>query len=227
LKDLPNELHESLEIRATPPRGDARDVLVSRSGDDLSHLPASARIGTSSIRRKAQLLGLRRDLEVREIHGNVESRVRKLSEFGIDGVVLAAAGLQRTGLGGRISQFFRADEVVPAVGQGTIAVEVRKDDRYTGGLVSRISDRRAWLSALCERAFSSALGGDCYIPIGAYAEVRDDNLEATGVVVSPDGSSVAKRTIGGEAKNPEELGRRLATALLDSGGIEILEATRR
>ncbi len=226
LKDLPNQLHDSLTIGATPPRGDARDALVSRSGEDIRHLSASSRIGTSSIRRKAQLLQARRDLVISEVHGNIETRLRKMEELGLDGVVLAAAGLKRTGLDGRITQLFDVTEMVPAVGQGIIAVEMRKDDRELGQLLSKIDDEVTRLAAVCERTFSSALGGDCHVPIGAYSEVVGERLRATGVIVSPDGVDIAKETMYGEARDPTALGMKLANALLDSGGVAILEAAR-
>ena len=222
MKDLPLVVDKAVVV-ATPLRGDPRDALVSIGGGRLDSLKEGARIGTSSVRRKAQLLARRGDVEVVELHGNVETRLRKLVEEKLDGVVLAAAGLQRLGLGWRISQSFEPEEMVPAVCQGTVAVEARKEDAEVIGLLRRIDDPRTRAASECERAFSEELGGDCDVPLGAFAEIRDRALTVVGVVSDPEGKSPVRGTAEGTADDPRGVGKMLASKLMDSGGRRILE----
>lgn len=225
LKDLPSVLREDLSIVATPPREDARDALVSSKGEMLNAIPKAGKIGTSSLRRRAQLLRMRRDLDVIEIRGNVETRLQKITELGLDGVVLAAAGLKRIGEQDRISQLFSVYEMVPAPGQGILAVEARKDDGETSLTISALDDPNTKFAANCERAFSKTLGGDCNVPLGCYAEVSRGRIAVTGMIASPDGIEFVKRSIMGAASEPERAGEDLAQSLLASGGKKILEAT--
>ncbi len=221
LKDLSVQMAIGLKIAATPRRGDPRDALVSAEGTDLSGLPEKAAVGTSSIRRKAQLLGLRGDLEIVDVHGNIETRVRKMAELGLDGVVLAAAGLERLSMGGQIAQRFEVDEVVPAAGQGTIAVQVRRGDTEVERIVSRINDEQTMLASDCERAFARAIGGDCYVPAGAHASVNGRSLTLVGMIASPDGRTVLKKSI--TSTDPTRLGESLGEELLRLGGAEIIK----
>lgn len=220
LKDLPVELGGGLEIGATPKRGDPRDAFVSTDGDTLSSLPVGASIGTSSIRRRAQLLGLRRDLAIVEMHGNVETRVKKMGEMHLHGIVLAAAGMDRLSMGERIAERFPVDQIVPAAGQGTIAVEVRKGDVGIAALVSQISDEKTMLSARCERAFARAIGGDCYVPAGANASVNGRVLTLVGMIASPDGQTVLKKRAS--STDPVGLGEALGEELLRLGGASLI-----
>ncbi len=223
MKDLPNELGEGLTIAATPVRGDARDALVTLSRVGFHELPRGAKLGTSSVRRRAQLLHLRDDIKVTELHGNVETRLKKMEELGLDGVILAVAGIERLGLGKRVSYTFRAEEMIPAVSQGVLSVETRVDDESTLDLVTSIDDRNTRCASECERAFSNSLGGDCYVPIGAYAEVRGEHLKVSGMVASLDGRKLVRATLDGNASAARNLGEKLATTIFESGGKQILK----
>lgn len=223
MKDLPNEIGEGLAIGATPVRGDARDALVTHSRMGFHDLPKGARLGTSSVRRRAQLLHLRDDIRVTELHGNVETRLKKIEELGLDGIILAVAGLVRLGLGNRASYTFGTEEMIPAVSQGVLAVETRADDASTLDVVASIDDRNTRHASECERAFSNRLGGDCYVPIGAYAEVDGQRLKVSGMVASLDGRRMAKASLTGNASAARNAGEKLATTLIESGGKRILE----
>jgi len=220
LKDLSVKLDGRLRIGATPPRGDPRDALVSAHGDGLVNLPKGASVGTSSVRRKAQLLGLRPDLRIMDLHGNVETRVRKMDKMGFEGIVLAAAGLDRLSLGERAVERFPVDKFVPAAGQGTIAVEIRRGDKEVEGLVSQISDEKTMLASECERAFASAIGGDCYVPAGANASVNGRSITLMGMIASPDGRKVLKNKM--TSTDPIGLGKALGEELLRAGGADII-----
>jgi len=224
LKDLPTASRQGIVIAATPPREDARDALVASGNFTLKMIPQGGKIGTSSLRRRAQLLRLRGDLQIVETRGNVETRLKKISDAGLDGVVLAAAGLKRIGESSRISQLFSPYEMVPAVGQGILAVEAREEDKELVMSLSSISDRDTRLSARCERAFSRKLGGDCDVPLGAHAEVSGDTIMLTGMIASADGTGFVKKSHFGSASDPEGLGEDLALSLLAAGGSKILEA---
>jgi hydroxymethylbilane synthase len=222
MKDLPSELASGLTIGATPPRGDPRDALLSKNGRTIEALPRGARIGTGSLRRKAQLLRMRADLDVVPLHGNVNTRIEKMTS-GLDAVVLAVAGLKRIGEDRRISQVFSIDQMVPAVGQGIIAVEMKKRDTWVARILSKIDDDVARAESSCERAFAEHLGGDCYVPVGACARASKGSIQVVGVIASPDGKDFVKRSLRSPQAEASSLGRRLATELLEMGGKEILE----
>lgn len=222
MKDLPPAPDGRLVVAATPPRGDARDALVTRTGSRFGELREGARVGTSSARRRAQLLAARKDIEVVELHGNVETRLRKLDTEKLDGVVLAAAGLERLGLGARATQLFGADEMVPAPCQGILAVQARRDSGETLALLKKIDDPATRVASECERAFSEALGGDCDVPLGAFASGGPEGLTAVGVLAYPDGTQLAKASASGSGARAGELGRELAAKVLASGGDGIL-----
>ncbi len=223
LKDVPSELDGRLAIAATPKRGDARDALVSSSGAALTGLERGSRIGTSSVRRRAQLLRMRPDLDVSELHGNVETRLRKLGDNGLAGVVLAAAGLERLGMGSRISQAFETEDMVPAVCQGILAVEARRDDGQTKALLSKINDPLTRAASECERAFAGALGGDCNVPLGAFASCSSGRIQAVGMVANSEGRELAKARISGPVEDAAALGRDLADRVEQAGGRRILK----
>jgi hydroxymethylbilane synthase len=223
MKDIPTSLDDRLVIGATPKRGDPRDALVSAAGSTLKQMRRGARIGTSSVRRKSQILALRRDIEVVELRGNVDTRLRKIEEQGLDGAVLAAAGLQRLGLGSRMTQAFSVEEVVPAVCQGTLAVEARAGDMEVLELLEAIDDPDTRASSECERAFSAALGGDCDVPLGGYATVTSGRMFAVGIVADHLGKDSARAEVEGEGDDPEALGRDLARAVKERGGARIME----
>ncbi len=223
MKDLPNELPDGLEIGATPLRGDPRDGLLTNHAETFWTLPQHARVGTGSIRRRAQLLSMRSDIEVVELSGNVDTRIRKLAS-GYDAIVLAVAGLERIGEAGRASQVFAIEEMVPSVCQGVIAVEVRKDDEEATRLASAIDDGTTRLEASCERAFSRAVGGDCDVPVGGCAMVDEaGSITAHGMIASRDGKRIVKKKLSATSAAAAELGRRLAEELLQAGGKKMLE----
>jgi hydroxymethylbilane synthase len=221
LKDLSVEPTVGLTIAATPLRGDPRDALVSSKGKGLPDLPSGDCVGTSSIRRKAQLLNIRKDLRILDIHGNVETRVRKMSELHLGGVVLAAAGLDRLSMGDRIAQRFSVDEIVPSAGQGTIAVQVREDDSEIERIASQINDERTMRSSECETMFARTIGGDCYVPAGAHASFSGRSLTLVGMIASPDGRIVLKRSA--TSTDPVELGKALGEEILRLGGQDIIK----
>ncbi len=222
MKDLPSELDPRLTIAATPERGDARDAFVSKSGGSIQSLHGGDKVGTSSVRRQAQLLRLRPDIKVVELHGNIGTRLERLEGGDLSGIVLAAAGLQRLGLGSRISQTFGTDEIVPAVCQGTMAVEARKDDLQTRALLEKIDDPPTRASSECERAFAAALGGDCNVPLGAFAAIQSGTLRAIGMVADPAGNEMARAEAAGPPGEAVALGRSLAAMVEEAGGRRIL-----
>lgn len=222
MKDLTSELSEGLAIGATPPRRDPRDALITSKGETIETLAKGARIGTSSLRRKAQLLKLRQDLEVVELHGNVDTRIRKVAgndgrdggNRDLDAIVLAVAGLERIGENSRISQTFSIDEMVPAVGQGIIAVQMRRGDREIGEVLSQIDDNAARVESECERAFARRVGADCYVPIGGCARVSGRTIRIVGMMAKEDGSELRRNAVDGPSEDAVAIGRRLAEALL-------------
>jgi hydroxymethylbilane synthase len=223
LKDLPTDLKPGLLIAAVPLRADPRDALISR-GQRLADLPRGARVGTSSPRRRAQLLRVRPDLEMLPVRGNVDTRLRKLAAGDYDAIVLAAAGLERLGLGGRIVERLACEVCLPAPGQGALAVEARAGDEEAIGIARRIEDAASRACVEAERALLAGLGGGCRVPIGALAEAEGAALRLRGVVASPDGARAVFGEKVGERERPQELGRLLAedlAAQLDDAAIEI------
>ncbi len=221
LKDLPTELPPGLQLAAIPPREDARDALV---GCALAELPAGATVGTSSLRRAAQLRALRPDLEVEPVRGNLDTRLRKLDEGQYQALVLAAAGLKRLGWQERISECLPVEVMCPAVGQGALAVETRADDGEAARVCARLDDAVTRAAVTAERATLAALGGGCQVPIGAYAEIEDGRLRLRAVVISPDGRALVRDGIAGEPAAARPLGSELGRRLLDGGARAILEA---
>lgn len=222
LKDLPNEASKNLVLAATPRREDPRDVLIARGGLLLKELPRGGRIGTSSLRRRAQILALRRDLHVEELHGNIGTRLEKLLKFSLDGIVLAAAGLIRLGETRRITEFLSLDTMLPAPGQGALAVQIRSGDSYISEIVRTIDDSDTHQAVVAERAFSLRLGGDCHLPLAAYATVDNGNLSLDGLIGDPNGDRIARGRKSGRAEYAQKIGEQLAEKLLDNGAYEIL-----
>jgi hydroxymethylbilane synthase len=217
LKDLPTELPPGLALGAVPgPREDVRDALVGRP---LAGLAPGAKVGTSALRRQAQLQALRPDLVIESIRGNVDTRLRKLDEGQYDAIVLAAAGLRRLGWADRIAECFEPDQMCPAVGQGALAIETRAgDDR-----LFVLDDLTVRSAVTAERALLKALGGGCQVPVGAHAEVRGDQLMLRAVVASPDGRTVLREELPGAAMYAEVVGEEVARALLANGAQRILD----
>ena len=219
LKDLPTIIPDGLSISAICEREDPRDALVLRAGlkGSLATLPEGAVVGTSSQRRLAQLKALRRDVTVRDLRGNVDTRIRKLDEGQYDAVILAAAGLLRLGLDDRISAKIPITEMLPAVGQGAIAIETRSDDEFTVRTTSKLDHHETRVACLAERAFLRGLGGGCQLPIAAHATIDGDALSLHGLVAKPDGSEIWRDSLSGNLENAEQLGSTLATKLLERG----------
>lgn len=219
LKDMPAELPPGLEIAAIPVREDPRDALV---GAKLADIPAGARVGTSSLRRAAQLRALRPDLSVLDIRGNVDTRLRKLDEGQYDAILLAAAGLNRLGLSSRIAELLPADIMCPAVGQGALAVEVAKSGKVPASFLKALDDPSTRAAVTAERALLATLGGGCQVPVGAFAEYGSGAVSLNSVVISPDGSKVIRHSAAGS--DPEAVGRRAGESLLAQGAREILDS---
>ena len=223
LKDLPVEDPPDLTIGAIPVRGEARDALISRQGYKLESLPEGARVGTSSLRRSAQLLARRPDLRVEPLRGNVDTRLRKAEEGLYDAIILAGAGLERLGLAGRISQWLPLDAMLPAPGQGALAVQCRLQDAQTLQYLSAIEDPAARAATRAERAFLEGLGGGCSLPVAAYAEQRQGQLHLNGRVISLDGRRAIDCQVSGE--DPRAIGLECARQAMEQGAAELLAAS--
>ena len=222
LKDLPTELSNEFTLAAILAREDARDAFVSQKFAGLGALPKQARVGTSSLRREAQLRAIRPDLDVHPLRGNVDTRLRKLESGEFDAIILAAAGLKRLGREEMVRERLPLDEMCPAAGQGALAVEIRAGDSATTGAISFMDDHAARATTSCERALLNGLGGGCQVPIGAHAEFSGDRLLLTAVVASPDGKRVLReRQMDVE---PQKLGESVADLLLGKGAQDILDA---
>lgn len=237
MKDMPSELQKGLVNGATPLRVDPRDALISRQGYTLESLPQGAVVGTSSLRRCSQLLAFRPDLVIEPIRGNIDSRLRKLTEEGFDAIVLAAAGLFRMGWGDEITTFLPVELCLPAVGQGALGIECREEDHDVRHLLSLYNDKNTELTVSAERKFLSVLNGGCQVPIGAYATLVDDvdetsmienesspRIMLTGMVGYPDGRTILKETLIGN--DPIRLGEEVAWKLISRGADEILAEAR-
>jgi hydroxymethylbilane synthase len=222
LKDLPTELSAEFAVGAILPREDARDAFVSRNHKSLSSLPKNARVGTSSLRREAQLRAMRRDLQVLSLRGNVDTRLRKLESGEFDAIILAAAGLKRLGREEMVRERLSLDEMCPAAGQGALAIEVRMGDAALAEAISFMDDAASRATTTCERALLNGLGGGCQVPIGAHAEFSGDQLVLTAVVASPDGSRVLRERQ--MDREPVKLGDSVASQLLGKGAQEILDS---
>jgi len=222
LKDMPTRLATGLKIGAVLPREDARDALVSRGGSTLDDLPASAVVGSGSARRRAQLLAYRSDLVVQDVRGNVDTRLRKLSSGGYDALILAAAALIRLQRTSAISQWLPLTLMLPAVGQGALAVEVRESDEEVRALVQTLNHLPTERAVSSERAFLSALGGGCTVPVAAYAAVADGRLVLQALVSNLNGKKVIRDSLSGSPLQAEDIGRRLADRMLSRGAAQIL-----
>jgi hydroxymethylbilane synthase len=227
MKDVPADLPPGFTIGAVLTRADARDALVTKGGVALlEDLPQGARLGTSSLRRQAQLRALRPDLKIEALRGNVDTRLRKLDEGGMHAIVLACAGLIRLGLESRITARLDPKLCLPAVTQGIIGIECRDGDSRASELLLALEDPATRLVMQAERAFSRRLGGSCQSPIAAYAELHADRIELHGLVAEPDGSRLLRDTLKGSHDDPEALGLRLAERLLAAGAGPLLERLR-
>jgi hydroxymethylbilane synthase len=221
-KDLPGAMPEGLEIAAVPAREDPLDVWIG-VGDSLEDVPEGARVGTASLRRRAQLLATRPDLRVEELHGNVDTRLRKLEEGALDAIVLAAAGLRRLGREAEIGFAIPAERMVPAPGQGALALQVRAGDEATGDAAVAINDLKAMRELTAERTVVALLEATCASPLGAYAQVEGDRIAIDAFVGLPDGGEWLRDRLEGDAEQPALAGAELVQRLLGAGAREILD----
>ena len=222
MKDVPSELPEELHLGIIPLRENPHDAFISSQYASLADLPQGSIVGTSSLRRRAQLAALRPDLEIVDLRGNLDTRLRKLDEGQFQAIILAAAGLNRLGMSSKATGYFNAREMLPAVGQGALGIELRKDDTELLAGLEFLNDAKTTVAVAAERAFLHRLEGGCQVPIGAFAEVADGQVKLTGLVASVDGKVVLKDSIAGSIGEAHDLGTRLANKLLDLGGREIL-----
>ena len=220
-KDLPGEEVEGLEIAAVPPREDPADAWIG-AGTSLEDAPEGARVGTVSLRRRAQLLAARPDLRVLDLNGNVDTRLRKLAEGDYDAIILAAAGLRRLGREGEIGFGIPADRMVPAAGQGALAIQVRSGDEETAAAVRKIGDAAAFAELRAERACFTRLEADCSTPIGVHARLTGAVLRVGAFVGLPDGGEWIRAELAADASDPEAAGVELAKRLLGAGAAELL-----
>lgn len=226
LKDLPVDLPAGLVLGAVLKREYAGDVLVAPDGLGWEDLPDGARVGTSSLRRRAQLLHYRPELRMEPIRGNVPTRLARLADGSVDALVLAYAGLLRLGLGDRAASLIPLDVCLPAAGQGALGIEVREDDQRVRGMAAALDHLPSRLATGAERALLRAMEGGCQVPVGAFARVEGDRLTLTGLVASLDGSRLVRGETEGPANEAVELGVSLARRLLDMGGADILREVR-
>jgi hydroxymethylbilane synthase len=222
MKDVPGEVAPGLTIAAVPAREDPRDVLVSQDGVHLEALPRHARVGTSSLRRTALVRAARGDLEVGDLRGNVDTRLRRLARGDFDAIVLASAGLQRLGIRPSGMVFLDPGRFIPAIGQGALAIESRADE--TTVLLAPLDDAVTRLAITAERAFLTRAGGSCRTPLAAHATIYDNTLEMRALIASPDGHQVVRGERRGSVTAATALGTQLAEELLARGGVEILQA---
>jgi hydroxymethylbilane synthase len=221
LKDMPTDLPAGLTLAAIPEREDPRDALVGRALEDL---PRGGRVGTGSLRRAAQLRVVRPDLQIEDIRGNVDTRLRKLDEGRYDAIVLASAGLRRLGWENRITELFNPGIMCPAVGQGALAVETRHDDDAAFHIAKLLEHAESRARVTAERAVLASLGGGCQAPMGAHAYIDGETLFLIALIVSPDGAQVVRQAKSGAVADATALGHELADRLLEAGGKQILEA---
>lgn len=223
MKDVPTALPDGLDILCVPPREDPRDALITRDGSRLDQLKPGARIGTSSLRRQAQLLHYRPDFTIEMLRGNLDTRLRKLREGQFDAIVLAAAGLRRLGWDAEITEYLPVQLSLPAIAQGALGIEARSDDSFVRELLSRFEHRPTRITVTAERALLHRLEGGCQVPIAAHAALEGDRLTVDGLVASVDGHRVIRHQIQGPASEAQALGTKLAERLLADGGDVILK----
>lgn len=224
LKDMPTVLPEGLCLTAITERANVGDAFVSNKYASFEELPLGAVIGTSSLRRKAQLLAARPDLQIMDLRGNVDTRLRKLDEGLYDAIILAAAGLERLGHGDRITALIPPDVCLPAVGQGALAIEARTADDEVRSMLEFLNDLPTKQSTDAERAFLGLLEGGCQVPIGVHADVAGEQIKIEAIIAALDGSTVLRDTITGKAEDAVALGQQLGKKMLAAGGQEILAA---
>ena len=226
-KDMSVDLPDSLEISTVMEREDPRDCLISKEKQKISELPLGARIGTSSIRRKLQLLRWNDHLTIEDVRGNVDTRIKKIEEGMVDAIVLAHAGVKRLGLGNYVSEIFPGDTFYPSPCQGIIALENRKDDTELKEILRDINHSESFTQLECERAFLKRLEGGCQLPCGITTELQKDKLKIAGALFAIESRNWVETSFEGSLKNPQEAGFQLAEMILDQGGKEILNEIKK
>jgi hydroxymethylbilane synthase len=223
MKDVPTELPAALHLGVITERENPQDAFLSNKYADVLALPKGAKVGTSSLRRKSQLARLRPDLVIEDLRGNLDTRLRKLDEGRYDAIILAAAGLNRLGFAGRITTLFDPEQMLPAIGQGALGLELRREDEELFAGISFLNHPATAVAVTAERSFLLRLEGGCQVPIGAYASVQGDNVTLTGLIAGLDGKVIIKEQDSAPAAKAAELGTRLAEKLLARGGRAILD----
>jgi len=223
VKDIPTEFPRGLHLSAITKREDPRDVLISKDGKTLRDLPQNAKIGTSSLRRQAQLLHFRSDFELIPLRGNLDTRLKKLKMMNLDAIILALAGVKRLGFEEEITEIIPPEISLPAVGQGALGIETRRDDHTVEGQIRFLNDRDSSIAITAERAFLQKLGGGCQVPIAAFARVMGTALQIDGLIGAVDGKRLIRHHMEGPIEEAESLGVELAAILLGKGAKEILD----
>ena len=222
IKDVPTEFPKGLHLSVITQREDPRDVFISKEGRPLGDLPQKAKIGTSSLRRQAQLLHFRSDFELIPLRGNLDTRLKKLKTMDLDGIVLALAGVKRLGLEEKITEIIPTEISLPAIGQGALGIETRQEDRKVEGQIQFLKDQDSWIAVSAERAFLKKLEGGCQVPIAAFARIIGAALHIEGLVGTIDGKRLVRHHRVGPVEKAESLGIELAEILLEKGAQEIL-----
>jgi hydroxymethylbilane synthase len=226
MKDLPTWLPKGLDVAAVLPRADVRDAFISAKAGSLAELPPGSAVGTSSLRRSAQVKRRRPDLRVVDFRGNVGTRLKKLGEGRADATLLALAGLERLGLAAHATSIFSTDEMLPAVGQGAIGVTCRTHDHATRALLDAVNDAASATAVACERAFLARLDGSCLTPIAGYAEIKNGRLRFRGLILTPDGSEWFETELIDSAARAESVGAEAGDALLERAGADFIASLR-
>jgi hydroxymethylbilane synthase len=221
LKDVPTEIPYGLFLAAATARLDPRDVLISRAGK-LTGLAPGSKIGTGSLRRSVQLSAIRPDLEICGIRGNIDTRLRKVSEGEVDGVIVAAAALIRLDWEAKITEYLPTEHFTPSVGQGALGIEIRSEDKEVASLASAINHQPTWQSVTAERTFLRALGGGCRVPIAALGIISDGVLKLSGMVANADGTRILRATEEGDAQAPKQVGKQLAQKMVEMGALDYI-----
>jgi hydroxymethylbilane synthase len=223
LKDVPTFLPHELMLSAISKRENPLDALISREGIRLEELPVHARLGTSSVRRQAQLLNLRPDFKIETLRGNLDTRIKKLETEKLDGIIIAAAGVIRMGWEGKITQYLDSTKFLPAIGQGALGIETRRDDRITNEIVAFLHHPDTAQCVCAERSFLKRLEGGCQVPIAAFGKTANEKLFLDGLISSLDGKKIIRDTIKGDSEEAEKIGLLLAEKILHTGGKALLE----
>jgi len=227
LKDLPSVFPEGCKLGGLLERAEVRDALVSKKGEKLAELPKNAIIGTSSLRRKAQILKYNPSFRIKDVRGNVDTRLQKLQNEDYDALIMAGAGLQRLGFGEHISELLSPEIMIPAAGQGAIAIEIRDNDEFMQEIINEINDFETQKAITAERAFLNAADGGCQVPVGCYSEINGDTITLTAFVSSIDGTNEISEKLTCEISKSETEARALASRILNKGGKEILDEVRK